>query len=535
MKATFTSSGSARWLPILLLLSFLGSSKASAQAYCPALYSTNSPVASEGIAEADFNGDGKPDLVTAHHNVTNGSPNAVSVLLNNGQGGFSSGVLYAVGGRPVSMAVGDFNGDGKPDLVTANGRANSTISVLLNNGSGGFLPKTDYAPEIYNTRVAVGDFNNDGKPDIVVRGSGGSTVKILLNNGSGGFSEATSLNLSQVFLDGAYVGPSLDLTVGDFDNNGNLDVAVGVLYTNNDGVAVKRVEVLRGKGDGTFYSTPANADVGGPAISVAGGDFNGDGYLDLATINAGVVSVNLGNMSAGYNFEARTDYAVGDNPSTVVVKDFNKDGKLDLVVANASGKSVSVLLGNGSGGFGAKTDIPLDIQIGGTITEISPVGLVVTDFNGDGKPDLATARSGAAQAFVMLNCPFAPFLGVVTADNYRICANTAVNVSANVRGGTPPYTYSWAAPAGATFTSATNTATASARLISGGQFTLTVHDAEGRSITVQSGQVVVDGLPISTLSSTLNCSQPGLTLVAGPTLVVYDRGNYLLILLVGRA
>ncbi|MEO6358767.1 MAG: VCBS repeat-containing protein, partial [Ferruginibacter sp.] len=312
----FTTSGSARWLLILLLLSFLGISKTRAQAYCPALYATNSPTAAQGIVEADFNGDGKPDLVTAHYNETNGSPNAVSMLLNNGSGGFATGILYAVGGRPVSMAVGDFNGDGKPDLVTANGRANSTISVLMNNGIGGFLPKTDYAPMIYNTRVAVGDFNNDGKPDIVVMGSGGTGIMVLLNNGSGGFNTGIYKQLGAA-------NANLDLTVGDFDKDGRLDVVAGVSYTNNQGVAVNQVQVLKGNGGGDFsiFSALAYA-VGGPAVSLAVGDVNGDGNLDLATVNAGVVSVQLG--STNNYFGPKTDFTVGDNPSTVLVKDFNK-------------------------------------------------------------------------------------------------------------------------------------------------------------------------------------------------------------------
>ena len=141
------------------------------------------------VAAADFNADGKLDLVTANFGA-----NTVTVLLGNGSGGFSAahGSPFAVGSMPSSVAVGDLNGDGNPDLVIANFGAN-TITVLLGNGSGGFTAasgQTLFAVGANPQSEAIGDFNGDGNLDIVTANSGDNTVTVLLGNGSGGFMAA---------------------------------------------------------------------------------------------------------------------------------------------------------------------------------------------------------------------------------------------------------------------------------------------------------------------------------------------------------
>jgi len=113
----------------------------------------------QSIASGDFDNNGKPDLATA-----NSDANTVSILFNNGNGIFAAKVDYATGAYPYSVAVGDFNGDSKPDVAVANYFA-STVSVLLNNGNGTFAPKVDYAADTGSRYVAVGDLNGDNTPD----------------------------------------------------------------------------------------------------------------------------------------------------------------------------------------------------------------------------------------------------------------------------------------------------------------------------------------------------------------------------------
>src|SRR5205085_11797771 len=125
------------------------------------------------VAVADFNGDGKTDLVLA-----NAADSTVGILLGNGNGSFQTYVDYRTGAEPFWVAVGDFNGDGKMDLVTANvGNAGNTVSVLLGNGDGTFQPHVDYLTGSFPNSVAVGDFNRDGRKDLAVANSQSNTVR----------------------------------------------------------------------------------------------------------------------------------------------------------------------------------------------------------------------------------------------------------------------------------------------------------------------------------------------------------------------
>ena len=137
------------------------------------------------VAVGDFNGDSNPDLATANYGNNN-----VSVLLGNGSGGFGSQTTFAVGSSPVSVAVGDFNGDGNPDLATANFDSNN-VSVLLGNGSGGFGSQTTFAVGGQPYSVAVGDLNGDSKPDLATENLNTNNVSVLLNTSTNNISGAS--------------------------------------------------------------------------------------------------------------------------------------------------------------------------------------------------------------------------------------------------------------------------------------------------------------------------------------------------------
>ena len=320
------------------------------------------------VTVGDFNGDGRTDLA-----VANFVSNTVSILLGNGNGTFQTQAqttyTVTVGSDPKSVAVGDFNGDGKLDLAVANAGSN-TVSVLLGNGTGTFQAQTTYAVGVDPDSVAVGDFNGDGKTDLAVAnwssGSSG-TVSILLGNGDGTFQAQTT---------SAVGGGPYPVAVGDFNGDGKVDMAVANTVSNT-------VSVLLGNGNGTFQTRVQYA-VGSDPISVAVGDFNGDGKTDLAVANAGSnsVSVLLGNGNG--TFQTQVQYAVGSDPESVAVGDFNGDGKPDLAVANEEGTTVSILLGNGNGTFQAQTTYTAGFE---------PGSVAVGDFNGDGKIDLVVTNA----------------------------------------------------------------------------------------------------------------------------------------------
>ena len=328
------------------------------------------------VAAGDFNGDGKLDLVTANY-----FDNNVSVLLGNGEGTFQPAMPFAVGKAPISAAVGDFNGDGKLDLAVTN-YGDNTVSVLLGNGDGSFTAASGPPFKVGNDpRVVAGDFNGDGNLDLAVANGNDGTVSILLGNGSGAFVAAPG----SPFAVGS--GP-YSIATGDFNHDGNLDLTVTLFGDNT-------VSVLLGNGDGTF--TPASGSplaVGNGPDSVAVGDFNGDGKLDLVVVNEHDNTVTvLQGFGDGSSFFVAGVYSVGAFPGEVVVGDLNGDGNLDLAVANFLGNTVSVLLGTGDGSFLPQATFATDNQ---------PIKVAIGDFNGDGRMDLAVANEYSNDVSILL-------------------------------------------------------------------------------------------------------------------------------------
>jgi hypothetical protein len=340
------------------------------------LPAVNYPVGSNphAVAVGDFNGDGTPDLV-----VANSSSDTVSVLLGNGDGSFRAAQDYRAGPTPFAVAVGDFNGDGVPDLAVANNVTQGTVSILLGNGDGSFQAPVSYRVGTWPTSVAVADFNGDGIPDLAVANELAYGVTVLLGNGDGSFRPAVS--------SGAGLDPYA-VAVGDFNGDGIPDLAVTNYYY------LQGVSILLGNGDGTFvHASSINDAADGWHNAVAVGDFNGDGIPDLAVTSIGSesVSVFLGNGDG--TFQHAVSYGVDSYGRSVAVADFNGDGLPDLAVAN-SADAVSVLLGNGDGTFQPAVNYAV-----GT----NPMSVAVEDFNGDGFPDLAVANYASATVSVLLN------------------------------------------------------------------------------------------------------------------------------------
>jgi hypothetical protein len=338
------------------------------------------------IAVGDFNGDGKLDLAVANQAGKN-----LTILLGNGDGTFTPAASSpSTGDGPFSIAVGDFNGDGKLDLAVAN-LSDNTVTILLGNGDGTFTPaaaspSTGTAP----MAVAVGDFNGDGKLDLAVANSGSNNVTILLGNGDGTFTPAAA-------SPGTGNGPS-GLAVGDFNGDGKLDLAVTNQNSNN-------VTILLGNGDGTFTPAASSPSTGYGPLSIAVGDFNGDGKLDLAVANVtnNDVTVLLGNGDGTFTPTASSP-ATASLPTSIAVGDFNGEGKLDLAVANFGSNNVTILMGNGDGTFTPGASSPT--------TGSSPYSIATGDFNRDGRLDLATSNYSSNNVSVLLQLLPGPVAGV---------------------------------------------------------------------------------------------------------------------------
>ncbi len=321
------------------------------------------------IAIGDFNHDGKLDLAVA----CSLRSTQVTVLLGNGDGTFQAARNFTVAGAPYSVATADFNHDGNLDLAVATG---SGVSVLLGNGDGTFQSATNFATTAAPTFIAVGDFNRDRIPDLIVADS--PYVSVLLGNGDGTFRAPIDNNSLPTYI------PAV--AVGDFNGDGNLDAAA--LAPNTGFTAVG---VLLGNGDGSFRYA-ASYPIAEGSSSVATADFRGDGKLDLAVAGGSGVSVLLGNGDG--SFQPEVSYPV-QSPFWVTAADLNGDGRPDLAVSDLVLPSgVSVLLGNGDGTFRQATFYPATSE---------DRFVAAGDFNGDHKVDLAVADAVNADTVVLLN------------------------------------------------------------------------------------------------------------------------------------
>ena len=326
------------------------------------------------VTTTDLNGDGRSDIIAANQDSDN-----VSILLSTSIGTFVQGTGFVTGSSPRSLALADFNHDGFLDLTVG---ASLSVSVLLGTIGGSFrgIPITpvDFNPA---QGIATGDFNGDGKTDMAVSDAGGAIS--LLGNGSGGFIRAGHFGFA----------PSGFISAADLNGDNRPDLITA------SGGAGSTVGVMLGVGNGTFGSQrnfPIGSSGGSPT-SIATGDFNGDGKIDVATSNYGAanVTVLLGDGTGGLLAPTATPI-FGQTPF-VATGDINNDGNIDLIAARKFFASSALLLGDGAGHFTAAPNSPIS-------TGQDPQAIAIDDFNGDGNADLAVANqaSGGSQPNVSL-------------------------------------------------------------------------------------------------------------------------------------
>jgi hypothetical protein len=312
------------------------------------------------------NGDGKVDLICA-----NSGGNTLSVLTNNGSGGFALASTYNVSGSPRSVVAADVNGDGKVDLICANNGAN-TLTVLTNNGSGDFALASTHSVGTNPVSVVAADVNGDGYVDLIC-GSGTTTLTVLTNNGTGGFALAGTFNAYAYYPSQgnivSVVNNLISVVATDVNGDGNMDLICEVNTTYEYEYQV-------------YYWVP------GP---------NGTGhwawYWAYAYGYFGTASVLTNN--GGCNFT--TGWAMqGNSYSGMTAADVNGDGKVDLITANSGNNTLTVLTNNGSGGFALTSTYNVGSY---------PNWVTATDVNGDGKMDLVCANSGNNTLSVLLNTP----------------------------------------------------------------------------------------------------------------------------------
>jgi hypothetical protein len=378
------------------------------------------------VGSGDFDGDGKIDLL-----VSKGSDSVLTILKNTS---VPRSISFApkqnfpgTGNSHENCAIGDLDGDGKLDVVIANGIASSTVSVFRNSSTVGnisFASKINFSTGSAPLSVAIGDLTGDGRPDIIVANNGSDSVSIFRNVSNPGnilFDTKTSL----------YSGTNpFGIAVGDIDGDGKPDIAV---TSQGSSSSLSVIRNTSAGGDLSFAPKTDVAVLSAPYV-VSIGDLDGDGKPDLAAAssNSNTLTVVRNASSPGnIAFKSRNELATGTVPVGVAISDLDGDGKADLVTSNRSSNNVSVIKNESTTGTFLFDD-HVDYQV-----NTDPLQVAAADIDGDGRPDLIAANSGSDAISILQNIIGADVAGIIRSFNptYGV-SGTVVKISGtNFTGG----------------------------------------------------------------------------------------------------
>ncbi len=331
------------------------------------------------ITVGDIDGDGRIDALTS--DVNGGT---IGILRGNGDGTFQLNFVNA-GPIPVGATAADVSGDGKADLIYSNREAGS-VTVRFGNGDGTFAPIGDsYAVGRGSNSnvISIADLDGDGAADISVANSQSDTVSVLLNNGAGSFQAGVEYVVGS--------GP-VDVANPDLNGDGAPD-----LVTSNQGAGT--VGVRLGNGDGTFGAVTQLALGGGSLpVDLDTADVDGDGFTDLVVALRGHSAIAVLRGNGDGTFQAPVEHATGAGPLGLVLADVDGDGDSDAIVTEYFAGTASVLHNDGTGDFGAP--ISFLTSIGG------PYDVAAADVNGDGQIDVLVANADGDAVSVIVNTFF---------------------------------------------------------------------------------------------------------------------------------
>jgi hypothetical protein len=320
----------------------------------------------QSIASGDFNEDGDMDAVVVNYLQGN-----LSVYFGNGDGTFENQVSIEGGSVPTEVEVADIDNDNNLDVIWCQ-NSSAVLMVAKGNGNGTFqsvvASVVDNWLDSYRQQFVLVDLSEDGDLDVVVNDHDGDRIVVMIGDGNGSFSASQTLTTGN---------QPLDVTIGDFNNDGNADIACGYAYTENF------ITVFMNNGSGTL-NNGTNVTVGNPFyFYLEVGKFDNDNFNDILV--AGLTEVHFLSGNNNGTFDPSVTYGMGGYASEIIAKDFDENGELDIFISNESGGSVSFRSGNGNGTFGTLTP---------SSAKGEPIDAAADDFDNDGILDVVTANYG---------------------------------------------------------------------------------------------------------------------------------------------
>jgi hypothetical protein len=320
----------------------------------------------QSIAAGDFNEDGDMDAVVANYLDA-----SLSVYMGNGDGTFENQILISAGSSITEIEVADINTDNNLDLIWCQ-NSSAVIAVALGNGNGTFqsiiVNSIANWTDSYRQQFVLADISDDGEIDVVVNDYEGDRIVVMTGNGNGSFNTGQILNTAD---------KPLDVEVGDFNSDGNPDIACGFGYTENF------VSIFMNNGSGSL-TNGTNFTVGNPFyFYIEVGKFDNDNFDDLLV--SGLTTVHFLSGNNNGTFDASTSYGMGGYASEIIAEDFDENGELDILISNESGGTLGFRSGTGTGTFNSLTI---------SSAKGEPIDAATADFDNDGTLDIVTANYG---------------------------------------------------------------------------------------------------------------------------------------------